>query len=639
MCGIVGIMSFDGRPVRPSELEAMCGAISHRGPDDEGIYVSEGIGLGMRRLSIIDLSTGHQPVHNEDRSVWVVFNGEIYNYHDLKEHTAARGHRYYTGTDTETIVHLYEERGALCVEPMRGMFAFAVWDEKRQSLLLARDRLGVKPLYYAEVDGRLVFASEVKAILQLPEVRRELNWEAVSHLFTFLSSPPRESIVAGIHKLEPGHVLLASPRHGLRVTRYWGLRFDPDFTRSENELVEDVRERLHESVRLRMVSDVPVGAFLSGGIDSSAVVATMSGMSAEPVRTFSIGFAEPEYNELEYARIVASHFGTQHHERVLEPDASSVLQDLAWHMDEPFGDSSAIPTYFVSKLAAEHVKVVLSGDGGDELFAGYDRYRVFAGERRLDRIPSAARKAMGLLGSLLPDGAPGKNWLGHVALSGVARYLDSVTLFRHQERRRLFRPEVYRRMADYDPWQVLADQLPARPMNWLSTLQYLDFTSYLPLDILTKVDRMSMAHSLEAREPLLDHRLVELAARVPPSLNLRDGHTKSLFKRAMRGVLPDSIIDRPKKGFAIPLGRWFRHELTGLVRSLLRGRDSYAREFFEPAYLEQLFLRHQRGRELDLHLWTLLSFELWCRRFLGPALTPARVTARPPALHPAAAPH
>jgi len=617
MCGIAGILNFDERPVFASDLRAMCGAIAHRGPDDDGFYVSRGVGLGMRRLSIIDLSTGTQPVHNEDGTVWVVFNGEIYNYRELRRGLEARGHRFYTETDTEVIVHLYEERGALCVEAMRGMFAFAVWDEKRRQLLIARDRLGVKPLYYAEVDGRLLFASELKSILALPEVPRDLNWESVSHLFTFSSTPPQESIIAGIHKLEPGHVLLASPRDGLRVERYWKVRFEPELGRDEPYFVETLREKLVESVKLRMVSDVPVGAFLSGGVDSSAVVATMSGLSGEPVRTFSVGFTEEDYDELRYARIVAQKFGTQHHETVLDPDAVSVLEDLTWYLDEPFGDSSAIPTYFVSQLAAEHVKVVLSGDGGDELFAGYDRYRVFARESRMDRIPASARRAIGALAAMLPEGVRGRNWLGHMALSGVARYLDSATLFRHEQRRRLFRPEIFEQMSAYDPWQVIADRLPARRMNWLSTLQYLDLDGYLPLDILTKVDRMSMAHSIEAREPLLDHELVEFAARIPPELQMKGDTTKYLFKQAMRGILPDVIIDRPKRGFAIPLGRWFRGRLGGFAHDLLAGDGGYVSHVFDKAYVQELLRRHESGRELDLHLWTLISFELWCRRFLS----------------------
>jgi asparagine synthase (glutamine-hydrolysing) len=617
MCGIAGILNFDEQPVFTSDLRAMCGAIAHRGPDDDGFYVGRGVGLGMRRLSIIDLSTGTQPVRNEDGTVWVVFNGEIYNYRELRRGLEARGHRFYTETDTEVIVHLYEERGPLCVEELRGMFAFAVWDDKRRRLVVARDRLGVKPLYYAEVDGRLIFASEIKSLLALPEVPRELNWSSVSHLFTFLSTPPRESIIQGIHKLEPGHFLLASPRDGLRVERYWKVRFEPDLAHGEKYFVDTLREKLSESVELRMVSDVPVGAFLSGGLDSSSVVAAMSALSDEPVRTFSVGFAEEEYNELGYARIVAEKFGTQHHETVLEPDVISVLDELTWYLDEPFGDSSAIPTYFVSKLAAEHVKVVLSGDGGDELFAGYDRYRVFARERRMERIPATARKAIGALAALLPEGVRGRNWLGHMALSGVARYLDSSTLFRHAQQRRLFRPEVFERMAGYDPWQVLADRLPARRMDWLSTLQHLDIEGYLPLDILAKVDRMSMAHSIEAREPLLDHKLVEFAASIPPDLLLHGDTSKYVFKQAMRGILPDTIIDRPKRGFAIPLGRWFRGKLGGFARELLLSGGGHVAQVFDTHYVQELLRRHESGRELDLHLWTLISFELWCRRFLS----------------------
>jgi asparagine synthase (glutamine-hydrolysing) len=388
MCGIAGVVSFEGRPVRLRELRRMCAAIAHRGPNDEGVYLAPNAGLGMRRLSIIDLTSGRQPVHNEDGTVWAVFNGEIYNFQELRRDLQGRGHSFYTDTDTEVIVHLYEERGPRCVEDLRGMFAFAVWDEREQSLLLARDRVGIKPLYYCQTGGRLAFASEVKALLELPEVERALNWTALGHMFTFLTTPRSDSIVQGVRKLEPGTVLTASAR-GVRVSRYWELEWAPDYDRSEGDFVEELRERLEESVRLHLVSDVPLGAFLSGGIDSSSVVATMARLNPLPVKTFSIGFVEDDYNELAYARMVARTFGTEHHELVLEPDVLSVIEELAWYLDEPFGDPSAIPTYMVSKLAAQHVTVVLSGDGGDELFAGYDRYRVEARERWRERLPAA----------------------------------------------------------------------------------------------------------------------------------------------------------------------------------------------------------------------------------------------------------
>ncbi len=615
MCGIAGVLNLDGGPVAPSEVSRMCDAMRHRGPDDEGVHAGSCAVLGMRRLSIIDLETGRQPIGNEDGSVWVVLNGEIYNFRELRKDLEGRGHVFSTLTDTETIVHLYEEHGERCVDHLRGMFAFAVWDEKRKRLLLARDRLGVKPLYYAEVAGRLVFASELKALLDLPYVQPEINWESARHLFTFLTTPSSESIVKGVRKLPAAHMLVASPGRAPRITPYWDVHFAPDYGRTVPDLVAELRSLLDESVRLRLVSDVPLGAFLSGGLDSSAVVATMARHVTGPVRTFSIGFKDPAYDESAHARRVAREFGTEHHELILEPDVLDVVEDVAWHLDEPFGDASAIPTYMVSKLAAEHVKVVLSGDGGDEVFAGYDRYVVEAGRRAL-RLPAPARRSLGALAALLPDGMSGRNLLRNLSLDGHDRYLDASTLFRRDDMRRLFRPEVFRRMSAGDPRSEELEQLARGGSHWQSAAQYLDLKAYLPLDILTKVDRMSMAHSLEAREPLLDHRLVEFAARIPPELTLRAGTTKWIFKEAMRGILPDAIIDRRKQGFAVPLGRWFRGRLAPYLRDLLLSKRSREREIFNAAEIERLIQKHESKRELDMQLWTLLSFELWCRAFV-----------------------
>jgi asparagine synthase (glutamine-hydrolysing) len=394
MCGIAGIVSLEGQPVFQQELRSMCSAIVHRGPDDEGFYFGTGVGLGMRRLSIIDLDSGRQPVSNEDGSVWVVFNGEIYNYQALRNELEKRGHVFSTRSDTETIVHLYEEYGKRLVHHLRGMFAFALWDEGKRRLLIARDRVGIKPLYYTETAGRLLFASELKSILQMPGVERKLSWSAVSHLFTFLSTPPTEAIIDGIHKLEPGHLLTVTPGGAPIVERYWDLKFEPDYSRDVGYFVNRVRELLDESVRLHMVSDVPVGAFLSGGIDSSAIVATASSLTATPLKTFTIGFDERNYDELRHARVVAEAFQTDHYDLTLGPESLGRLEDLAWHLDEPFGDSSAIPTYMVSKLASESVKVVLSGDGGDELFAGYDKYVVEQRERSRSSLPAFARSAL-----------------------------------------------------------------------------------------------------------------------------------------------------------------------------------------------------------------------------------------------------
>jgi asparagine synthase (glutamine-hydrolysing) len=620
MCGIAGIIRWDGQPVAESELRSMCGAMTHRGPDDEGLYLNGGVGLGMRRLSIIDLEGGQQPVANEDRSVWVVFNGEIYNYRALRRDLERRGHVFRTESDTETIVHLYEDYGAHCLDRLRGMFALAIWDARRRQILLARDRLGIKPLYYAESDGELLFASELKPILQLGRVPRTLDWGAVRHLFTFLVTPPAQSIVADVKKLEPARLAIARDGSSLRVERYWDVDFEPNYDATEPELVEQLRALLEESVSLHQVSDVPVGAFLSGGIDSSAVVATMSRLNARPVKTFSVGFADADFSELEPARQVASLFGTEHHELVLEPDVVPLVEDFAWFLDEPFGDTSAIATYMVSKLAAQHVKVVLTGDGGDEIFAGYDKYVVEDRERAYDQMPASLRRAAGAVGAVMPEGMRGRRFLRHLSLDGARRYLDAQSIVHPDEMDALFTPEAAARMAPYDPWRAPIDHLCAAP-DWISAVQYGDLQTYLPLDVLTKVDRMTMAHSIEARPPLLDHRLVEFAATVPPELRYRDGTTKYLFKKALRGILPEAIVDRRKQGFAVPLARWFRGPLFGYARDVLLSASSRERGVLNPSAVERRLQLHQRGRDLDLQLWTMLSFELWCRRFLdaGPS--------------------
>ena len=636
MCGIAGIVRWDGAPIPEEDIRGMCSAIVHRGPDDEGVYLGDGVALGMRRLSIIDLEGGHQPISNEDGSVWIVFNGEIYNYRELRRGLEHRGHKFRTDSDTETIVHLYEDLGARCVDRLRGMFAFAIWDERTRQLLLARDRLGIKPLYYAERPGELLFASELKPILQLARVPRTVHWGAAHHLFTFLSTSSTQSIVDGVQKLEPARTATASAaRPSLHIEKYWDVQFRPNETATEGELVEQLRALLAESIALHQISDVPVGAFLSGGVDSSAVVALMArptgttpgGGAAGRLKTFSIGFAESQFDELHHARAVASSFQTDHYDLVLKPDVVRVVEDLTWYLDEPFGDTSAIPTYMVSKLAAEHVKVVLSGDGGDELFAGYDKYVVEQHERRYDRIPRSLRRVAGAAGRLLPEGMTGRRFLTHLALTGADRYLDASTMFRADEMRRLFRPDAYRRLERHNPLTASLDALHRHGDDWLSALQYRDLHTYLQLDILTKVDRATMAHSLEARPPLLDHRLAEFAATIPARYRLRGGTTKYLFKQALRGVLPDSIIDRQKHGFAVPIAAWLRSDLADYARSLLLSTASRQRGVFDTAQVERLLQLNARGRDLDLQLWTMMSFELWCQRFLdaSPRQQPAPV--------------
>ena len=622
MCGIAGIVRWNDEPVFEHEIRAMCDLMVHRGPDDHGIYVAPGVGIGMRRLSIIGLDTGHQPMSNEDGTIWVVFNGEIYNYaalrHDLQQH----GHVFRTTSDTECLVHLYEQHGRELVNQLRGMFAFAIWDRNKRELLLARDRLGIKPLYYSESSRGLVFASELKPILQCQGVARSLDWEAAGHLLTFLATPSAQSIVAGIRKLEPARVATARTAQPLRIDRYWDVTFQPDQRASEGELIERLRDLLQESVALHRVSDVPVGAFLSGGIDSSAVVATLAKQHSEPVKTFSIGFEEAGFDELAYARDVAARLGTDHHDLVVRPDVVAIVEDLTWYLDEPFGDTSAIPTYMVSKLAAAHVKVVLTGDGGDEVFAGYERYLVEDREQSFDRLPQPLRRAAGIAGGLLPAGTRGKRFLQHLALDGARRYVDASTMFRDEELRRLLRPDAYRMVAAHQAADRAAQSMDTFDDDWLSAVQRWDLASYLPQDILTKVDRMTMAHSIEARPPLIDHRLVEFAATVPARYRLHKGRTKYLFKQAMRGVLPDHIIDRPKHGFAVPLAQWLRKDLAAFARDILLSPTAHQRGLFDVRHVERLLQLNDRGRNLDLQLWTILSLELWCRRFLD---RPSRV--------------
>jgi asparagine synthase (glutamine-hydrolysing) len=615
MCGIAGIVSLSDAPVDPEEVESMCRVMTHRGPDDDGFYVTSGIGMGMRRLRIIDLEGGRQPVHNEDGTVWTVFNGEIYNYQELRERLQSRGHRLYTSTDTEVLVHLYEDYGERMVQFLRGMYAFAIWDAKNQRVFLARDRIGIKPLYYALAGERLCFASELKALLALRDIAKDIEWQAFGHVVSHLTTPHDQSVIRGVRKLRPAHWMSVSRRNAhVTVAPYWDVQFVASATHTEASLVEELRELLDESVRLHMISDVPLGAFLSGGVDSSSVVATMSRASSRPIRTFTIGFDETEFNEAPAAREVADALGSEHHEEIIKPDVLNVIDKLIWHLDEPFGDSSAIPTYMVSRLASQSVTVVLSGDGGDELFAGYDRYFVEMREQRYDRLPAVIRRLAGAVGRALPDFTRGKNFLTHLGTTGAERYADASTLFRLNQFPRLFMPDVLPRvLPEID---IDASRRRVNATHWLSALQYKDLKSYLPLDILTKVDRMSMAHALEARVPLLDHKLVEVAARIPPEMQIRDWRSKHVLKSAMKGMLSDTVLNRPKRGFAVPLGAWFKGKLEDFARDVLLSTRSRQRGIFNAAYLEKLLERHSRGRALDLHLWTLISCELWCRAFL-----------------------
>jgi asparagine synthase (glutamine-hydrolysing) len=621
MCGIYGFVSTRGE-LRPEldpgrVLQRMDRAIVHRGPDDNGTYFDGRCAMGMRRLSIIDLDGGKQPIHDEARRVFTVFNGEIYNYRELREQLKARGHRFATSSDTEVIVHLYEDRGEAFVESLDGMFAIAVWDRASHTLVLARDRLGIKPLYYAETASGLVFGSELKSLIHHPEISRRVSPEALSHYLSFSNTPADHSILEGVRKLEPGHLLrLTGGRTSLR--RYWDLRPAPRraVPPFEDAAVE-IRSRIREAVRSHLVADVPVGAFLSGGIDSATVVGTMVELGARP-KTFSIGFDEQDFDELTYARVIAKRFDTDHHEMVVRPDAWDLVETLPWFLDEPFGDVSAIPTYLVSKLAREHVKVVLSGDGGDEVFAGYDRYpTALADARRLDRLPGWSRALLGMAARMVPAITPGKNWMHNASLPARLRFIDGQSMFPINLKRKLVAPDL---LALGDPLEERARLLDGAPGDALGKLLYLDTSTYLPLDILTKVDRMTMARSLEARPPLLDHHLVEAVFTLPSSYKLRGATQKAILKAAVRDLLPREILDRPKRGFGVPICHWFRGALRGPVIDILTSTRARNRGWLNPRYVRALCDEHLSGRrDQSMRMWTLLMLEQWCRKFLDAA--------------------
>ena len=625
MCGIAGYIDLhDTSKPRDAEersaiLDRMCRVITHRGPDDQGTMLKSGVALGMRRLSIIDLVSGHQPISGEDGSVTIVFNGEIYNFHDLKALLEARGHVFKTHSDTEAIVHAYEEFGPGCLKELRGMFAFAIWDQKERTLFVARDRAGKKPLYYSlGASGTFVFGSELKTLLEHPGVKRELSPEALDAYFTLGYVPDPLSIFTNIHKLPPGHYLKFKDGQ-VKVSEYWDFEFVETEERSEADYLEGLRELLNESVRLRLISDVPLGAFLSGGIDSSTVVALMSRNMDQPVKTFSIGFHEDSYNELEFARLTANKFGTDHHEFVVTPDICEVVDELVWHFDEPFADSSAIPTYMVSKLAREHVTVVLSGDGGDELFAGYTRYLVERNRGKFERLPKSLREGlMRPISQRLPHSTWGRNYIHNVSLNPIARYLDSVSVFTSLHRKSLYTNDFVSHLRNGYTEKLFEDiASKVKTKEPLDRLLYIDSKTYLPGDILTKVDRMSMAVSLEARAPLLDHKLIEFVTRVPASLKLAGSETKHLLKEAVKDLIPREILHRPKQGFGVPIQEWINQQLRTRIRETLNDPRTRQRGYVDAKYLNILLDEHERGRrDHSMRVWSLFMLELWHRQFV-----------------------
>ena len=621
MCGIAGRFNFDAaHPVDRVQLVAMTDAVAHRGPDAGGYYLDDGIGLGHRRLSIIDLATGDQPLGNEDGSIQVIFNGEIYNFAEVRHELLAHGHRFRTNSDTEVIAHGYEQWGEHCVDRFRGMFAFAVWDGRARRLMLARDRLGVKPLYYAEVPGGLVFGSEIKSLLEDPQVAREWRADALDAYLTLLYIPAPDTIYRGIHKLPPAHVLIAE-RGQVRLSRYWDLEFTGEHDgRSEEDYLEELDAHLREAVQLRMISDVPLGAFLSGGIDSSTVVAYMVEASDKPPVTISVGFEHQGFDEVAHAETVARHLGCDFHALTASPRVEELLPKLAWHFDEPFADSSAVPTYYVSKAARELVTVALSGDGGDELWAGYTRHRVEHWEQRVRGALGPAARAAGWLGQALPLSVKGARSLRHLAANPDQAYAlkHAYGMFEPDAKGQLYSGDFRRKVNGYDALATFRDAYHAcGSSDPLDRSMYVDARTYMIDDVLTKVDRMSMAVSLEAREPLLDHKLLEFAARVPSSLKLKDGQSKYLLRRVLDKRVPRSIIERKKSGFAAPIAEWLRGPLAPMTNELLLDGRLRNRGIFNDREITRLWREH-RSRQADHEhrLWQLVMLELWFREFI-----------------------
>jgi asparagine synthase (glutamine-hydrolysing) len=621
VCGIAGMVARRGEEVSASDVHRMCQTIVHRGPDDEGIYARGPVGLGMRRLSIIDLSGGKQPIHNEDKSVWVVFNGEIYNFPELREELESRGHQFYTHSDTEVIVHLYEEMGADCVKKLRGMFAIALYDERKNSLLLARDRLGKKPLHYALHNGRLLFGSEIKTMLAVAPELAKVSLEGVLQFFYFGYVPDPLTAFQKIHKLPPGH-LLEFAGGEIKIRQYWDVpNYGAHPPKSEEECLEQLESKLLEAVRIRLISDVPLGALLSGGVDSSIVVALMARASSGPVKTFSIGFRNQDFNEAEYARMVAERYGTDHHELTVDPNIGETLEMLSGMMEEPFGDSSMIPTYYVSKLARQHVTVALSGDGGDELYAGYDRYIVNLRRSRYG-VPSwMGRIYRNHVYPVLPQNVRGRKLAWNISLPSRDRYLDGLSFLPALDRERsLFSDELLSEAGQFtDPFKRFEEYYDHAPAaDTLSRLLYLDTKTYLTADILAKVDRMSMATSLEVRVPMLDQEFVEWTAGLPIEWKFRNGTRKYLLKKlAERIGIPPALLHRRKQGFSLPLVHWMRDEMKDGLLSILTEPRTLQRGYFKPAAVRALLDEHFRGyRDHAGAIWLLLVLELWHRNFL-----------------------
>jgi asparagine synthase (glutamine-hydrolysing) len=621
MCGIAGKVNFDrSKSIDPQEIKQMTDSLRHRGPDDEGFYIQQNVGLGFRRLSIIDLSTGHQPIANEDESIWIIFNGEIYNYQDLHDDLIRKGHVFKTKSDTETIVHLYEQYGTDCLKFLRGMFGFSIWDNKKQQLFCARDRFGIKPFYYYTDKEKFVFGSEIKPILKTVNIDRTLSYDALDSYLAFGYITSDLSIYRNIKKLQPGHYLLLSFKDKVSITidKYWEIQFEPDYSKTETQWSREIEECLSETVKLHMISDVPLGAFLSGGIDSSSVVAMMARNSSRPIKTFSIGFKEQKFDELIYADKIAKKYSCEHHEQIVEPESISLLPKLVNAYDEPYADSSAIPTYYVSKMAREYVTVALSGDGGDELFAGYDsyaRYKKIYSSLLNFKSSFLNKMVWGNIYKMIPHTIKGKIFT-HM-LSQDRKYLGAGAVVWMKDERQKYLLNDYVSI-DYErASESFKEGILNKGSNndFISNLQYLDLQTYMVDDVLTKVDRASMLNSLEVRVPLLDHKFAELTFKIPWNLKFNGGRRKYIFKQAMTPYLPESILKHPKQGFGVPISMWFKDNLKAYVNDTLQSHDCKLYNYIDKKYVQKIINGHETGmRDLSSKVWSLLVFNEWLKQ-------------------------
>lgn len=632
MCGINGIAYTErsGREVSPILLTCMRDILKHRGPDEEGIFVDKNIGLGHRRLSIVDLKSGQQPMFNGDQSCVIVYNGEVYNHRDYRGELIEKGFKYQTNCDTETILHLYEEYGKECVHKLRGMFAFAVWNKKSRELFIARDRLGVKPLYYVhDLDGNLFFASEIKALLEAGAVKPELNYGSLCDYLANHATSGDETLFSSIKRLPAAHTLTWNDGK-VRIEKYWDLQFEPKlngYQRSDLEWVKEWSDLFQEAVKLRLMADVPLGMFLSGGIDSSAIAAVMSKLVSEPIKTFSVAFNEHEANELEFAHIVAKEFKTDHHEIIVTPqEFFQALPEMIWHEDEPLAHPSSVALNFVSRLASEHVKVVLTGEGSDESLAGYGRYaktllNLKYGEAYHKVTPRIAREFIASGISSLPLDSSVRHKLRksffNIEPNIENIYFDNFAVFPRNMQHEMLTDEAKEKIGMHiDPYTAMSNFFnTAKSNSLLDRMLYADTKTYLH-ELLMKQDQMSMAASIESRVPFLDHKLMEFSARMPDRLKLRGQTTKFVLREAMKGILPERILNRGKMGFPVPIGKWFRGEYSQLINEFVLSDRATSRGVFKPEYIKGIVGRHQRGENHDERLWALLNFEMWHRRFI-----------------------